>query len=302
MERLRSILSSLCFMERGHPTDVESQHEGWELRTSTQIESYRQGYPQYTALLAASDSFYVFRKFSRARARLLLLKQDKISVLEKELDRVDREEQSPLFLGKSRFDANANRAAVLAELDTALIDYDSLLERSHRIMSLKKAPAYDTRNLQNWVIGTGSLDRDETSYLGHEDLVSLVPPGDNATARLESWIENALIWSYKGFRQCSGLSISSNPNVYIYSGSLIRRLTRVVILIVTIALLLTPVVVCNSVPLVVPRISIVVLSSAVFLFVLDALMRVRTFELVLAGATYVTVLTVFVSRTVDSSA
>ena len=74
-------------------------------------------------MLAASDSFYVFRKFSRARARLLLLKQDKISVLEKELDRVDLEEQCPLFLGKSRLDANANRAAVLAELDTAIIDY-----------------------------------------------------------------------------------------------------------------------------------------------------------------------------------
>jgi len=68
-------------------------------------------------------------------------------------------------------------------------------------MGLKKAPAYDTRNLQNWVIGTGSLDRDETCYLGHGDLVSLVPPDDNATARLESWVENALIWSYKGFRQ-----------------------------------------------------------------------------------------------------
>jgi len=77
--------------------------------------------------------------------------------------------------------------------------------------------------------------------------------------------------------------------VYIYSGTLIKRLTRAVILILTIGLLLTPVVVCNSVPSVVPRISIVVLSSAVFLFVLDALMKVRTFELVLAGATYVQV-------------
>jgi hypothetical protein len=86
-------------------------------------------------------------------------------------------------------------------------------------------------------------------------------------------------------QQCSGLGISSNPDVYIYSGKLIKRLTRVVLLIVAMVLLLTPVVLCNSVVSTLPRLGIVVLSSAVFLFVLDALMRVRTFELVLAGTT-----------------
>lgn len=86
-------------------------------------------------------------------------------------------------------------------------------------------------------------------------------------------------------QQCSGLGISSNPDVYIYSGKLIKRLTRVVLLIVAMLLLLVPVVLCNSVVSALPRFGIVVLSSAVFLFVLDALMRVRTFELVLARTT-----------------
>jgi len=219
-------------------------------------------------------------------------------------------------------------------------------------MSLSQAPARDRLNLQNWVAGTGSLDRDETAYLDHHgDLVSLASPGDNASDRLGCWIENALIWWYKGFRQvclakqkfikkifikkncggvlgnrdvsttpislhqtqlfgedivfwrgkrrrksakqttastlqqCSGLGISSNPDVYIYSGKLIKRLTRVVLLIVAMLLLLVPVVLCNSVVSALPRLGIVVLSSAVFLFVLDALMRIRTFELVLAGTT-----------------
>jgi len=69
-------------------------------------------------------------------------------------------------------------------------------------MSLSQAPARDRLNLQNWVAGTGSLDRDETAYLDHHgDLVSLASPGDNASDRLGCWIENALIWWYKGFRQ-----------------------------------------------------------------------------------------------------
>jgi len=38
MERLRSILPSWGFTERGPPTDIEFQHEGWELGSSTQSE------------------------------------------------------------------------------------------------------------------------------------------------------------------------------------------------------------------------------------------------------------------------
>ena len=79
--------------------------------------------------MTACDSFLLFRKFSRARARLLLLKQDKISVLVNELDRIDLEEQCPLFLGKSRLDANAERAALLLDLEAALADYGALLAR-----------------------------------------------------------------------------------------------------------------------------------------------------------------------------
>lgn len=69
-------------------------------------------------------------------------------------------------------------------------------------MNLSRAPARDVRNLQNWVDGTGSLASDETAYLGHpRDLAGLVPPGDRAISQLESWIEDGLIWSYKGFRR-----------------------------------------------------------------------------------------------------
>ena len=69
-------------------------------------------------------------------------------------------------------------------------------------MSLPKAPARDVVNLQNWVDGTGSLDRDETAYLSEPaDLAGLVPPGDSATTQLESWVEDCLIRLHKGFRQ-----------------------------------------------------------------------------------------------------
>lgn len=90
------------------------------------MEDYRAGYPQFSALLASHESFQIYRSFTRLRSRLLLLKQDKISQLEQRLDRIDLSETAPLFLGSSRDDRNAERAATLSELDKALEDYGTI--------------------------------------------------------------------------------------------------------------------------------------------------------------------------------
>jgi hypothetical protein len=51
------------------------------------------------------------------------LKQDKLSLLEQQLDEIDEDEKCALFLGKSRCDSNVDRAAVLAEIEDGLADY-----------------------------------------------------------------------------------------------------------------------------------------------------------------------------------
>jgi len=87
------------------------------------VEDYRPGYPRYTALLAAYDPYTICRRFSKLRARLLLLKQDRLSLLEERLEKVDREERSPLFLGKSRCDGNLERISLLSEIESQLAEY-----------------------------------------------------------------------------------------------------------------------------------------------------------------------------------
>ena len=88
------------------------------------VEDYSPGYPRYTALLAAYDPYLICRRFSKLRARLLLLKQDRLSVLESKLEETDQNEKCPLFLGKSRCDRNADRISLLSEIETRLKDYD----------------------------------------------------------------------------------------------------------------------------------------------------------------------------------
>jgi hypothetical protein len=58
---------------------------------------------------------------------LLLLKQDRLTLLEKELEKIDREEADLLCLGSSRDETNSERISVLAAIDVALADYGTLL-------------------------------------------------------------------------------------------------------------------------------------------------------------------------------
>lgn len=91
------------------------------------VEDYRAGYPQFSALVGSHSSFHVYRRFLRTRARLLLLKQDEISLLESQLDRVDHEETRELFLGNARRDINSERIRIIAKLEVALSSYGTAL-------------------------------------------------------------------------------------------------------------------------------------------------------------------------------
>ena len=63
------------------------------------------------------------RRFLQARVRLLLLKQDRISIVEDRLKAVDDAESKALYLGSSRADANTERQELLSDLDRHLADY-----------------------------------------------------------------------------------------------------------------------------------------------------------------------------------
>ena len=63
--------------------------------------------------------------------RLLLLKQDRLSLLEKRLEKIGRQEVDLLSLGSSRDDTNRERTSVLAEIDAALADYGTPVATGH---------------------------------------------------------------------------------------------------------------------------------------------------------------------------
>lgn len=92
------------------------------------VEDCPSGYPQYSALLASHQSFNVYRRFSTLRTRLMLLKQDRLTVLEHRLRKLDLEEPSKIFLGCSRKDVKSARCDVLEEIGEALSDYGNYFD------------------------------------------------------------------------------------------------------------------------------------------------------------------------------
>lgn len=197
------------------------------------MEDYPSGYPRYSAILAADNSFQICRRFSVLRTRLLLLKQDKLSLLEQRLEAIDTNERRRLFLGSSREDKNEERVAVLAEIDKALADYgmqtgsrasfytitkyygfyglhrlDEFTERNRRILNARTANPHDIRSLQHWVNGNGCLSWQESEYLKYcHDLCSITPVEDDATTRFKIWIEKALGRLFQSFQDVSNFVI-----------------------------------------------------------------------------------------------
>lgn len=92
------------------------------------VEDFRQGYPRFCALIDAHPALNVFRRFSKLRARIILRKQNTLSVLEQRLENLDRQETTALFLASNRLDGNTERQTVLDDIEKALRDYGSLVK------------------------------------------------------------------------------------------------------------------------------------------------------------------------------
>ena len=73
--------------------------------------------------MQSDKKFILFRRFGNIHVRLLLHKQDDISMLEKKLDELDNNDTNAFFLNSRRADQNAERHAVLTELESKIKEY-----------------------------------------------------------------------------------------------------------------------------------------------------------------------------------
>jgi hypothetical protein len=152
---------------------------------------------------------------------VILRKQDRLSILEQQLENIDQLESSSLFLASNRLDGNAERQSVLDEIEIVLHDYglvnpyfrgnisdvvvvvvDDLIERNRRILNSQNASCRDVSSLQNWVAGNACLARADSAYLTRKDLFSMAEH-DGAIARVEGLVEDFMIRCFASmFKVC----------------------------------------------------------------------------------------------------
>ncbi|KAK8055359.1 hypothetical protein PG993_000586 [Apiospora rasikravindrae] len=168
------------------------------------------------------------------------------------------------------------------------MNIDRFTERTHVALGHEKAHQRDVESLHNWLEGTGCIAREERAYLEkRHELQCLTRTGDNAVFQLEAWIEDKIIRAWPVLQKRRSGKLSTDNKVHIFSGEGVRQAARALLLLLITLLLLVPVIVCNFVSSSSARITIVTVSTVTYLKILLVLTKSKTFELTLAGATYV---------------
>ncbi|KAF2647209.1 hypothetical protein K491DRAFT_614942, partial [Lophiostoma macrostomum CBS 122681] len=260
------------------------------------VEDNHRGYPRFSALIASHDHFYLYRRFSDLRTRILLLKQDRLSYLESQLRNTDNQETKPLRLGSCRADDCSKRSLILSQIDEALTDYDNMITRNHLILGFETARPQAVTSLRNWVAGTRCIARAEVAYLQYpRDLFSIAPTNKTIITWLEAIIEKSLICLRRLFGMHRCFRLSRDPKVHIMSKESVTQTAQILITPFIVTLLLAPVIIYNYLDSLTTRLVTIVTATSIFITVLLGSTKAKSTELVVASTTYTTVLIIFIT-------
>ncbi|RPB12500.1 hypothetical protein P167DRAFT_158660 [Morchella conica CCBAS932] len=122
----------------------------------------------------SDPSLAMFRRFGKIRIRSLLYKQDHLAELERRLYVLDLKEDDQVNLSSRRFDNNAERKEIMAEIDIALKDYDKALFNCSKIFGFPAASAKNIEQLSQWIDDSQPLEAEEQRFLeDRSDVITL---------------------------------------------------------------------------------------------------------------------------------
>ncbi|KAI9857215.1 MAG: hypothetical protein M1813_008577 [Trichoglossum hirsutum] len=136
------------------------------------------------AFLSSDHNFMVYRGFNYLHARCLLYQQDELVALERELDEMDREDDSKGKMErekrslKSRDLDNARagqpRKTLLKEIKDKLSEYDEFISKAKNIASLQQPSKRDYQSVRRWFKNQQPLVDEEQDFIRcKEDLITL---------------------------------------------------------------------------------------------------------------------------------
>jgi hypothetical protein len=172
-----------------------------------------------------------------------------------------------------------------------------LIERNHRTFAYEAASPQLVSSLQNWLNGNGCIARAETAYLDSDELISMASTDDTVMTWLEALVDKALLHLRTCLQNNHSVDVSRDPHVHISPKPHITRIARILMTPLIVTLLLAPVIICMYLKSLSARLCVSIAAASLFIAILSGSTRAKSVELVVAGATYMTVLIVFISST-----
>ncbi|KAH0557062.1 hypothetical protein GP486_005149 [Trichoglossum hirsutum] len=206
------------------------------------------GYPRLACFSASDHNFMIYRSFSYLHARCLHYVQDELTVMERELDELDEDDEAHedeavrlRLRCRGREDWVGGRRAVLVKNIKAKLDeYDELLFKAKTLSSFQRPSRRDYKSVRAWFYNEEPLVRGEQGYIEcKEDLVTLRTGRE--CAGFDGWVEDVVrMFNRRLTRELRAKT--SNKDIHYFSSQRLDRFVALLIAVIILVLLVLPVV------------------------------------------------------------
>ncbi|KAI1350877.1 hypothetical protein F5Y01DRAFT_284593 [Xylaria sp. FL0043] len=271
------------------PLPVEVQKQPWKYV----------GYRRYTEFISSESDLLIFRRFGALNARVCLLLQDKLSLLEQKLFDLDKEysrrSAHPINNGSFRDDIE-ERAVLLDEIAHHLDRYNKFLIQQSKLREYIRAPSRDVKSLRTWHDNHQNVAIDEEEHRYLEEDQDLIRLRSCDKTPLRNWIDNSLtlrtlsVWK----KQSRAVPEYDASNVSYYSNTGMDAFASAVIVFIGASILITPIWILQAIENLQIKLAVITAFILVFLLLLSFVMVSKPFEALGATAAYAAVLMVFI--------
>ncbi|KAI3325317.1 hypothetical protein HD806DRAFT_492635 [Xylariaceae sp. AK1471] len=257
------------------------------------------GYRRYAQFLSSDDDLLIFRRFGALNARVGLMLQDKVTVLEQRLDKLDEayseRNSDPINNGTLRDDMD-DRSLLMEEISDQLDRYNKFLIQQYNLREYVRAPTRDVQSLRTWHKNhqNMAIDEEEHRYLTFDQDLIRLRRHDKTPFR--HWIDNSLalrtlsIWK-KQSRLVPGYEAQ---NISYYSNTKMNAFASAMIVVIGATLLITPIWILQAMDSLKLKLAVITVFVLVFLLTLSFALVAKPFEALGATAAYAAVLMVFI--------
>ncbi|CAF9917791.1 MAG: hypothetical protein ALECFALPRED_000368 [Alectoria fallacina] len=235
--------------------DIPSKHreEDGRLKLVQRIDDHPCGYPQLAAFVNSDENFLIARKYGFLRSRVLLYRQDELSVLERDLIKLDADDKKKRdFALKSRKrdeetdnDPVYSRKVLIQKIDDKLKEYDELVSRIKTYLSFKAPTSRNSKTFINWIEDHKPLSPEESAFIQRKDDFVALSDGQES-GWLDGIVEDGLSWCLplklmkKFFTSEEQIKKTDDDHLHLYSKRRIDIVVRLVLVLTTVALLVGP--------------------------------------------------------------